>query len=50
VRRFVGHAPLGKTALRVHPVGLAGNYGIDSKSIERAFHELGINYFFVTSG
>lgn len=39
---------LGKTGLRAHPLGLAGNYGIDAKSIERAFHELGVNYFFIT--
>jgi aryl-alcohol dehydrogenase-like predicted oxidoreductase len=40
--------PLGATGLRVSPLGLAGNYGIDAAGIERAFHECGINYFFVT--
>ena len=40
--------PLGKTGLSVHPLGLAGNYGIDAAGIERGFHELGVNYFFAT--
>jgi aryl-alcohol dehydrogenase-like predicted oxidoreductase len=39
---------LGKTGIQAHPLGLAASYGIDAKSIERAFHELGIQYFFVT--
>jgi aryl-alcohol dehydrogenase-like predicted oxidoreductase len=30
-------------------LGLAGSYGIDAASVERAFFELGINYFFVTT-
>jgi predicted aldo/keto reductase-like oxidoreductase len=44
------HRPLGKTGLVAAPLGLAGNYGIDADGVERAFHELGINYFFVTLG
>jgi aryl-alcohol dehydrogenase-like predicted oxidoreductase len=28
-------------------LGLAGSYGIEADEVERAFHELGINYFFV---
>lgn len=40
--------PLGSTGLRASPLGLAGSYGIDARGVERAFHELGINYFFVT--
>lgn len=43
------HRPLGQTGLQVSPLGLAGSFGIDAASTERAFHELGINYFFVTS-
>ncbi len=31
------------------PLGLSGSYGIDAASVERAFHELGVNYFFITS-
>jgi len=40
--------PAGKTA-RVSPLGVAGSYGIDADGVERAFHELGVNYFFITS-
>lgn len=40
--------PLGQTGLSVAPLGLAGSFGIDADAVERAFHELGINYFFVT--
>lgn len=40
--------PLGQTGLMVSRLGLAGSYGIDAGAAERAFHELGINYFFVT--
>jgi aryl-alcohol dehydrogenase-like predicted oxidoreductase len=42
------HRPFGQTGLTVSPLGLAGSHGIDADSAERAFHELGINYFFVT--
>lgn len=40
--------PLGRSGLLVSPLGLAGSYGIDADAVERAYHELGINYFFVT--
>jgi aryl-alcohol dehydrogenase-like predicted oxidoreductase len=40
--------PLGATGLSAAPLGLACNYGIDADGIERAFHELGVNTFFVT--
>ncbi|MBW2454798.1 MAG: aldo/keto reductase [Deltaproteobacteria bacterium] len=40
--------PLGHTGLQVSPLGLAGSHGIDADAAERAFHELGINYFFLT--
>lgn len=39
---------LGRTGLRVHPLGLAGSFGVPAEVVERAFHEHGINYFFVT--
>ena len=29
-------------------IGVAGSYGIEGKDVERAFHELGVNYFFFT--
>jgi aryl-alcohol dehydrogenase-like predicted oxidoreductase len=40
--------PFGSTGLRVSPLGLSGSFGIDPTAVERAFHELGINTFFVT--
>jgi aryl-alcohol dehydrogenase-like predicted oxidoreductase len=40
--------PLGRSGLKVSRIGLAGSYGIDADAVERAYHELGINYFFVT--
>jgi hypothetical protein len=40
--------PLGNTGLVAAPLGLAGSFGIDADGVERAFHELGVNYFFVT--
>jgi aryl-alcohol dehydrogenase-like predicted oxidoreductase len=40
---------LGGTGLEVSRVALAGSFGIDAKSTERAFHELGVNTFFVSS-
>jgi aryl-alcohol dehydrogenase-like predicted oxidoreductase len=39
---------LGHTGLRASRLGLAGSFGIDADGVERAFHELGITYFFVT--
>jgi aryl-alcohol dehydrogenase-like predicted oxidoreductase len=41
--------PLGSTSLRVSPLGLSGSFGISPDDVERAFHEHGVNYFFVTS-
>jgi aryl-alcohol dehydrogenase-like predicted oxidoreductase len=40
--------PFGATGLSASPLGLAGSFGITAADTERAFHELGINYFFVT--
>jgi aryl-alcohol dehydrogenase-like predicted oxidoreductase len=40
--------PLGRTSIAVSPLGLAGSYGISADDAVRAFHELGINYFFVS--
>jgi aryl-alcohol dehydrogenase-like predicted oxidoreductase len=37
------------TGMRVAPLGVAGSYKIDAQAVERAYHELGINYFFVTT-
>ncbi|CAN5193297.1 hypothetical protein BH09MYX1_BH09MYX1_57560 [soil metagenome] len=40
--------PLGLGGPLVSPLGLAGSYGLDAADVERAYHDLGINYFFVT--
>lgn len=40
---------MGRTGIDVTRIGLAGSFGIDSASVERAFHELGVSYFFVTA-
>jgi aryl-alcohol dehydrogenase-like predicted oxidoreductase len=40
--------PLGSTGLSTSPLGLTGSFGIGADDVERAFHELGVRYFFVT--
>ena len=40
---------LGPSGPSVSPLGLAGSFGIDADAVERAYHELGINYYFVTA-
>jgi len=40
---------LGKTGIEICPVGLAGSFGADADTVERGFHELGVNYFFLTN-
>jgi aryl-alcohol dehydrogenase-like predicted oxidoreductase len=40
--------PLGKTGLMVSRMGLASGYGVKATAIERACHEYGINYFYVS--
>jgi len=40
--------PFGPGGPQVAQLGLSGSYGIDAAGVERAFHELGINYFFFT--
>ncbi len=40
--------PFGATGLSAAPLGLAGSFGISADDTERAFHELGVSYFFVT--
>ncbi|MDC3959404.1 hypothetical protein [Polyangium jinanense] len=40
--------PFGSTGLCVSPLGLVGSGGIDADAVERAFHELGVNYFFAS--
>ena len=40
--------PFGKTGLMVSRVGLASGYGVPAAGIEKAFHEYGINYLYVS--
>lgn len=40
---------LGRTGLKVSRMGLAASYGIEAPAVEKAYHEYGINYFFVSS-
>jgi aryl-alcohol dehydrogenase-like predicted oxidoreductase len=42
------HRSFGRTPFRVAPLGLSGSFGIEADDVERAFHEHGVNYFFVT--
>ncbi|MFH2037575.1 MAG: hypothetical protein ABIJ45_14335, partial [Candidatus Zixiibacteriota bacterium] len=37
---------LGKTGLKVSRLGLASGYGISASSVEKAFHEFNVNYFY----
>ncbi len=43
---FKTHRKLGRTDMMVSRLGLASGYGIDAKSIEQAYHEHGVNYFY----
>lgn len=40
------HATLGRTGLKVSRLGLAGGYGVPSSTVEKAFHEHDIDYFY----
>ena len=39
---------LGRTGQMVTRLGLASGYGVPAASMEKAFHEHGINYFYVS--
>ena len=43
---FASPVVLGRTGLRVGRIGLGASYGVSALSIERAFHERGVNYFY----
>jgi aryl-alcohol dehydrogenase-like predicted oxidoreductase len=45
---FRERVPLGKTGLMVSRLGLASGYGAPSAAIEKAFHEYGINYLYIS--
>lgn len=46
----VAQRTLGKSGLEVSRLALAGSFGISQQDTIRAFHELGVTTFFVTSG
>ncbi len=45
---FKQQRSFGRTGLKLSRIGLASGYGIPAAGIERAFHEYGINYFYVS--
>jgi len=45
---FRERIPFGTTGLMVSRIGLASGYGIPAAAIEKAFHEYGINYLYVS--
>ena len=45
---FKERVPFGKTGLMVSRIGLASGYGVPTAAIEKAFHEYGINYLWVS--
>jgi aryl-alcohol dehydrogenase-like predicted oxidoreductase len=45
---FAERVPFGRTELMVSRIGLASGYGVPTAAIEKAFHEYGINYLYVS--
>ncbi|MDH3479935.1 MAG: hypothetical protein OEO20_16695, partial [Gemmatimonadota bacterium] len=45
---FKQRVPLGRTGLMVSRLGLASGYGVPAAAIEKAVHEHGINYLYVS--
>jgi len=45
---FKERVPFGKTGLMVSRLGLASGYGVPAAAIERAFHQYGVNYFYLS--
>lgn len=45
---FREHVPLGRTGMMVSRMGLASGYGVPAAAIEKAFHERGVNYFYLS--
>lgn len=45
---FTQKAAFGRTGLMVSRMGLASGYGVPTAAIEKAFHENGVNYFYVS--
>jgi aryl-alcohol dehydrogenase-like predicted oxidoreductase len=45
---FTERVPLGRTGLLVSRMGMASGYGVSAAAMERAYHEYGVNYFYVS--
>ncbi|MGD8698865.1 MAG: aldo/keto reductase [Gemmatimonadales bacterium] len=45
---FKRRVPLGRTGQMVSRLGLASGYGVPAAAIEKASHEYGVNYFYVS--
>ena len=45
---FKERVPFGRTGLMVSRIALASGYGVPTAAIEKAFHEYGVNYFYVS--
>ncbi len=45
---FRKQVPFGRTGLAVSRMGLASGYGAPAAAIEKAFHEYGVNYFYLS--
>jgi aryl-alcohol dehydrogenase-like predicted oxidoreductase len=45
---FKERVPFGRTGLMVSRMGLASGYGVPTAAIEKAFHEYGVNYFYLS--
>ncbi len=45
---FRQHVPLGRTGLMVSRLGIASGNGVPAGSIEKAFHEYGLNFFYLS--
>ena len=45
---FKERVPFGRTGLMVSRMGLASGYGVPTAAIEKAFHEYGVNYLYVS--
>ena len=45
---FKQRVPFGRTGLMVSRMGLASGYGVPAAGIEKAFHEYGVNYLYVS--
>jgi aryl-alcohol dehydrogenase-like predicted oxidoreductase len=45
---FTQHVPFGKTGMKVSRMGIASGYGAPAASIEKAFHEYGVNYLWLS--